>query len=138
MKPPPSLNPSILNSSKLQITFSRKSSRKSLEEYCADAVYPSVRAVSTRYLYQISKNKNLEYKNENERKKKLWAAITRLSLEDLTKALQIIGLNNPSFQATAEVVDVDIVAQSESTLWRLKFFVKDALKAKGTSICLLN
>ncbi|CAN1130211.1 Transcription factor GTE1 [Linum perenne] len=64
-------------------------------------------------------------------KRKLGAALTRLSPEDLTKALEIVAQNNPSFQATAEEVDLDIDAQSESTLWRLKFFVRDALEAQG-------
>ncbi|KAJ6767884.1 TRANSCRIPTION FACTOR GTE1-LIKE [Salix koriyanagi] len=68
-----------------------------------------------------------------EEKRKLGAALTRLSPEDLTKALEIVAQNNPSFQATAEEVDLDIDAQSESTLWRLKFFVKDALEVQGKS-----
>ncbi|CAI0625611.1 unnamed protein product [Linum tenue] len=66
-----------------------------------------------------------------EDKRKLGAALTRLSPEDLTKALEIVAQNNPEFQATAEEVDLDIDAQSESTLWRLKFFVRDALEAQA-------
>jgi hypothetical protein len=38
-------------------------------------------------------------------------ALTRLSPEDLTKALEIVARNNPGFQATAEEVDLDIDAQ---------------------------
>ncbi|KAJ6727198.1 TRANSCRIPTION FACTOR GTE6-RELATED [Salix purpurea] len=72
-------------------------------------------------------------KMSTEEKRKLGAALTRLSPEDLTKALEIVAQNNPSFQATAEEVDLDIDAQSESTLWRLKFFVKDALEVQGKS-----
>ncbi|KAL3581445.1 hypothetical protein D5086_015777 [Populus alba] len=68
-----------------------------------------------------------------EEKRKLGAALTRLSPEDLTKALEIVAQNNPGFQATAEEVDLDIDAQSETTLWRLKFFVKDALEVQGKS-----
>ncbi|PON63045.1 Bromodomain containing protein [Trema orientale] len=70
-----------------------------------------------------------------EEKRKLGAALTRLSPEDLGKALDIVAQNNPAFQATAEEVDLDIDAQSESTLWRLKFFVKDALEVQGKSSC---
>ncbi|KAG2729970.1 hypothetical protein I3843_01G267400 [Carya illinoinensis] len=66
-----------------------------------------------------------------EEKRKLGAALTKLSPEDLTKALEIVAQSNPCFQATAEEVDLDMDAQTESTLWRLKFFVKDALEAQG-------
>ncbi|XP_062155802.1 transcription factor GTE1 isoform X2 [Alnus glutinosa] len=72
-------------------------------------------------------------KTSTEEKRKLGAALAKLSPEDLTKALEIVAQNNPSFQATAEEVDLDIDAQSESTLWRLKFFVKDALEVQGKS-----
>ncbi|XP_041023585.1 transcription factor GTE6-like [Juglans microcarpa x Juglans regia] len=68
-----------------------------------------------------------------EEKRKLGAALTKLSPEDLTKALEIVAQSNPCFQSTAEEVDLDIDAQRESTLWRLKFFVKDALEAQGKS-----
>ncbi|XP_015870529.1 transcription factor GTE1 [Ziziphus jujuba] len=66
-----------------------------------------------------------------EEKKKLGTALTRLSPEDLNKALEIVAENNPSFQATAQEVDLDIDAQSEYTLWRLKVFVKEALKGQA-------
>ncbi|KAJ6772929.1 TRANSCRIPTION FACTOR GTE6-RELATED [Salix koriyanagi] len=62
-------------------------------------------------------------KMSSEEKRKLGVALTRLSPEDLTKALEIVAQNNPGFQATAEEVDLDIDAQAESTLWRLKFFL---------------
>ncbi|CAJ1947764.1 unnamed protein product [Sphenostylis stenocarpa] len=70
-------------------------------------------------------------KMSTEEKRKLGDALTRLSPEDLSKALEIVAQNNPSFQATAEEVDLDIDAQSESTLWRLKYFVKEALEVQG-------
>ncbi|XP_060966191.1 transcription factor GTE6-like isoform X2 [Cannabis sativa] len=70
-----------------------------------------------------------------EEKRKLGASLTKLSPEDLSKALEIVAQNNPGFQATAEEVDLDINAQIESTLWRLKFFVKDALEIQGKSSC---
>ncbi|KAF4371948.1 hypothetical protein F8388_000115 [Cannabis sativa] len=70
-----------------------------------------------------------------EEKRKLGASLTKLSPEDLSKALEIVAQNNPGFQATAEEVDLDIDAQTESTLWRLKFFVKDALEIQGKSSC---
>ncbi|KAF9674849.1 hypothetical protein SADUNF_Sadunf10G0169600 [Salix dunnii] len=72
-------------------------------------------------------------KMSTEEKRKLGVALTRLSPEDLTKALEIVAKNNPGFQATAEEVDLDIDAQAESTLWLLKFFVKDVLEVQGKS-----
>ncbi|KNA26043.1 hypothetical protein SOVF_001090 [Spinacia oleracea] len=70
-------------------------------------------------------------KMSTEEKRQLGIALTRLSTDDLSKALQIVARSNPGFVANAEEVDLDIDAQSESTLWRLKFFVKDALQAQG-------
>ncbi|KAE8655622.1 Transcription factor GTE1 [Hibiscus syriacus] len=70
-------------------------------------------------------------KMPTEEKKKLGMALTRLSPEDLSKALEIVAENNPGFQPTAQEVDLDIDAQSELTLWRLKFFVQDKLKHAG-------
>ncbi|XVF68402.1 hypothetical protein PTKIN_Ptkin10aG0202800 [Pterospermum kingtungense] len=67
-------------------------------------------------------------KMSTEEKKKLGTALTRLSPEDLSKALEIVAENNPGFQPTAQEVDLDIDAQSELTLWRLKVFVQDKLK----------
>ncbi|KAI5575209.1 hypothetical protein POPTR_010G219200v4 [Populus trichocarpa] len=72
-------------------------------------------------------------KMSTEEKRKLGVALTRLSPEDLTKALEIVARSNPGFQATAEEVDLDIDAQTESTLWRLKFLVKDVLEVQGKS-----
>ncbi|XP_022926550.1 transcription factor GTE1-like isoform X4 [Cucurbita pepo subsp. pepo] len=72
-------------------------------------------------------------KMSTEEKRKLGIALTRLSPEDLTKALEIVAENNPNFQATAQEVDLDIDAQNEYTLWRLKVFVKDALAIKSKS-----
>ncbi|KAF9601273.1 hypothetical protein IFM89_018383 [Coptis chinensis] len=66
-----------------------------------------------------------------EEKRKLGTGLSRLSPDDLTKALEIIAQKNPSFQATAEEVDIDMDAQCEATLWRLKFFVNEALVAKA-------
>ncbi|KAL7148306.1 hypothetical protein ABFS83_06G169500 [Erythranthe nasuta] len=63
-------------------------------------------------------------------KRKLGVALSKLCPEDLNKALEIVAQNNPTFEATAEEVELDINAQSESTLWRLKFFVKDVLKGR--------
>ncbi|KAK7277309.1 hypothetical protein RIF29_18460 [Crotalaria pallida] len=70
-------------------------------------------------------------KMSTEEKRKLGAALTELSPEDLSKALAIVAENNPSFQTNVEEVDLDMDAQSESTLWRLKFFVKEALEVQG-------
>ncbi|KAF4348612.1 hypothetical protein F8388_021000 [Cannabis sativa] len=75
----------------------------------------------------------LEWRMSTEEKRKLGSALTRLSPEDISKALEIVAENNPSFQATAQEVDLDIDAQSEYTLWRLKVFVKEALKVQGNN-----
>ncbi|KAK2984114.1 hypothetical protein RJ640_025441 [Escallonia rubra] len=68
-----------------------------------------------------------------EEKRKLGISLSQLCPEDLSKALEIVAQSNPSFKASALEVDLDIDAQSESTLWRLKFFVKDAMDVKGKS-----
>ncbi|KAF5823118.1 putative chromatin remodeler Bromodomain family [Helianthus annuus] len=72
-------------------------------------------------------------KMSTEEKKALMTVLTQLSPDDLNKALLIVAENNPSFQATGQEVDLDIDAQSESTLWKLKFFVKDLLQSQGKS-----
>ncbi|XP_055835136.1 transcription factor GTE6-like isoform X2 [Solanum dulcamara] len=68
-----------------------------------------------------------------EEKINLGIALTKLSPDDLSKALEIVAQSNPLFPASAEEVELDIDAQSELTLWRLKFFVKDALEVQGKS-----
>ncbi|XP_071689572.1 transcription factor GTE6-like [Rutidosis leptorrhynchoides] len=72
-------------------------------------------------------------KISTEEKKTLMTVLTQLSPEDLNKALLIVGQNNPDFQADDQEVDLDIDAQSESTLWKLKFFVKDLIQSRGKS-----
>lgn len=67
-------------------------------------------------------------KISTEEKRKLMAALSRLTSEDLCKVVEIVAEYNPSFPATAEEVDLDIDAQSESALWKLKFFMKNALQ----------
>ncbi|MCL7050975.1 hypothetical protein MKW94_025994 [Papaver nudicaule] len=68
-----------------------------------------------------------------EEKKKLGTGLSQLSPEDLNKALDIIAEKNPNFEATAEEVDIDMDAQTESTLWRLKILVKEGLEVKAKS-----
>ncbi|XP_042448420.1 transcription factor GTE1-like [Zingiber officinale] len=67
-------------------------------------------------------------KMTTEEKRKLGVGLSTLSPEDLNRALEIITEDNPSFQATGEVVDLDLDAQSETTLWKLKFFMKRVLE----------
>ncbi|XP_058778983.1 transcription factor GTE6-like [Vicia villosa] len=64
-------------------------------------------------------------------KRNLGIDLARLSAEDLSRALDIVAQANPSFQANADEVELDINAQSESTLWRLNFFVRDALEVQS-------
>ncbi|XP_049408352.1 transcription factor GTE1-like [Solanum stenotomum] len=72
-------------------------------------------------------------KISTEDRKQLGNALTKLSPEDLNKALLIVAQNDPAFQPTATEVELDMNAQSESTLWKLKFFVQDVLHAQGKS-----
>ncbi|XP_075477565.1 transcription factor GTE1-like [Primulina tabacum] len=72
-------------------------------------------------------------KMSTEEKKRLGTAIARLSPEDINKALEIVAQNDPNFQAIGETVEVDINAQSELTLWKLKLFVKDRLQTQPKS-----
>lgn len=50
-------------------------------------------------------------KMTTEEKRKLGVGLSTLSPEDLNKALEIIAESNPNFQATGEVVDLDMDAQ---------------------------
>ncbi|GAB2222747.1 hypothetical protein Droror1_Dr00016871 [Drosera rotundifolia] len=70
-------------------------------------------------------------KMSTEEKRQIGTALSRLSADDLSKALEIVAQCNSGLQIAAEEVDLDIDALNESTLWRLKFSVKDALQARG-------
>ncbi|KAJ8494268.1 hypothetical protein OPV22_015989 [Ensete ventricosum] len=70
-------------------------------------------------------------KMSTKEKRELSVGLSSLSPEDLNKALEIIAQNNPIFRATGEVVELDMDAQSESTLWKLKLFVKGALELQA-------
>uniref|UniRef100_A0A7N0V5X2 Uncharacterized protein n=1 Tax=Kalanchoe fedtschenkoi TaxID=63787 RepID=A0A7N0V5X2_KALFE len=72
-------------------------------------------------------------KISNDEKRKIGSALTKLSPENLSKALDIVAQTNPDFAATAEEVDLDMDALSETTLWRLKIFTKDALELQEKS-----
>lgn len=50
-------------------------------------------------------------KMTTEDKKRLASAITRLSPEDINKAIEIIAQNDPTFRTAGETVEVDIDAQ---------------------------
>ncbi|CAL5036580.1 unnamed protein product [Urochloa decumbens] len=70
-------------------------------------------------------------KMTTDEKRKLGAGLCHLSPDDLNKALEIVAQDNPNFQTKAEEVDLDMDAQSETTLWRLKFFVREALERQA-------
>ncbi|KAF8025728.1 hypothetical protein BT93_F2535 [Corymbia citriodora subsp. variegata] len=72
-------------------------------------------------------------KISTEEKKKIAAALDKLPVEDVDKALEIVAQNDPSFQSKGDLVDLNLDAQSQYTLWRLKFFVKGALEVQGKS-----
>jgi hypothetical protein len=70
-------------------------------------------------------------KMTTDEKRKLGAGLCHLSPEDLSKALELVAQDSPDFQITAEEVELDMDAQSETTLWRLKFFVREALERQA-------
>lgn len=63
-------------------------------------------------------------------KRRLGTALTQLSPDNLNKALLIIAQSNPSFQATAEEVDVDIDAQVTPLSLSSKVLFVHVLKTK--------
>ncbi|KAM0915089.1 hypothetical protein ACQ4PT_011110 [Festuca glaucescens] len=71
-------------------------------------------------------------KMTTDEKRKLGAGLCHLSPEDLSKALELVAQDNPSFQTSAEEVELDMDAQSETTLWRLKYFVREALERQAS------
>lgn len=68
-----------------------------------------------------------------EEKRNLGRALSMLPAEDLNKVLEIVAKNNPHFPIQDEEVELDLDAQNEFTLWRLKFFVNDALGAPANT-----
>ncbi|KAL5071022.1 hypothetical protein RYX36_021909, partial [Vicia faba] len=52
----------------------------------------------------------------------LVADITKLSPDNLRKALEIVNENNPNFQVSREDVTLNLDSQSNYTLWRLYMF----------------
>uniref|UniRef100_A0A453QL85 Bromo domain-containing protein n=1 Tax=Aegilops tauschii subsp. strangulata TaxID=200361 RepID=A0A453QL85_AEGTS len=72
-------------------------------------------------------------KMTTDEKRKLGAGLCHLTPDDLSKALELVAQDNPDFQTTAEEVDLDMDAQSETTLWRLKFFVREALERQANA-----
>lgn len=64
-------------------------------------------------------------------KRNIGIALSKLRPEDLTTALEMVVKTNSKFVLRDEDMELDIDALSESTLWRLKFFVKDALRVQG-------
>ncbi|PWA44287.1 Bromodomain-containing protein [Artemisia annua] len=63
-----------------------------------------------------------------EEKRTLVKILTELSPDDLQKALLIVSQNSPNFEATCDEVELDMDTQSESILWKLKFFLRDIIE----------
>ncbi|KAL1199860.1 Transcription factor GTE6 [Cardamine amara subsp. amara] len=63
-----------------------------------------------------------------EEKRNIGLALLKLSPDDLQKVLSIVAQADPNFQPRAEEVNIEMDVLDEPTLWRLKFFVKDALE----------
>ncbi|XP_030444931.2 transcription factor GTE1-like [Syzygium oleosum] len=77
-------------------------------------------------------------KISTDEKRKIAAALDELPVEDVDKALEIVAQYDPSFQSKSDLVDLDLDAQSECTLWRLKFFVKGALEVQEKSATVVD
>lgn len=77
-------------------------------------------------------------KISTEEKRKIAAALDKLPVEDVDKALEIVAQYDPNFQSKGDLVDLDLDAQNESTLWKLKFFIKDALEAQARSSAVVD
>ncbi|XP_056164905.1 transcription factor GTE1 isoform X4 [Syzygium oleosum] len=71
-------------------------------------------------------------------KRKIAAALDKLPVEDVDKALEIVAQYDPSFQSKGDLVDLDLDAQSEPVLWKLKIFVKGALEVQGKSSAVVD
>ncbi|PWA51870.1 hypothetical protein CTI12_AA458700 [Artemisia annua] len=69
------------------------------------------------------------YEISFEEKRTLVKILTKLSPDDLQKALLIVAQNSPNFEATCDEVELDMDTQSESILWKLKFFLRDIIEA---------
>lgn len=95
----------------------------SSELYEVDMLLEELRAVV------ISKCRRIS----TDEKRKIAAALDKLPVEDVDRALEIVAQYDPSFQSKGDLVDLDLDAQSESALWKLKFFVKAALEVQGKS-----
>uniref|UniRef100_A0A1J3K305 Transcription factor GTE6 n=1 Tax=Noccaea caerulescens TaxID=107243 RepID=A0A1J3K305_NOCCA len=64
----------------------------------------------------------------SEEKLNIGMALSKLSPDDLQKVLGIVAQADPNFQPKAGEVTIEMDVLDEPTLWRLKFFVKDALE----------
>ncbi|XP_048130567.1 transcription factor GTE1-like isoform X2 [Rhodamnia argentea] len=127
----------------------RTARKISNELYEADMHLEELRAIL------ISKCRKIS----TDEKRKIAAALDKLPVEDVDKALEIVAQYDPSFRSKGDLVDLDLDAQvgispshtpalesnilivlftvdlvqSECTLWRLKFFVKGALEVQEKS-----
>ncbi|KAK3427288.1 hypothetical protein EUGRSUZ_F03534 [Eucalyptus grandis] len=101
----------------------RMARKISNELYNADMHLEKLRAIV------ISKCRKIS----TDEKRKIAVALDKLPMEDVDKALEIVAEYDPSFQSKGDLVDLDLDAQSERTLWRLKFFVKGALEVQEKS-----
>lgn len=61
-------------------------------------------------------------KISTEEKRSIGNALTLLSPEDLSKALEIIAQSNPSFQSAAEEIEIDMDAQVRSDAFLYSVF----------------
>ncbi|XP_039123949.1 transcription factor GTE6-like [Dioscorea cayenensis subsp. rotundata] len=63
-----------------------------------------------------------------EDKRQLSTGLCHLPFEEICKAIEIVAKKDPSFHSNIEFVDLDLDKQSESTLWKLRLLLKDAMQ----------
>lgn len=101
-----------------ETTYANKAKDISTELYEVDMQLKSLKEMVVQKCRKLS----------TQEKKMLGVTLGKLTLENLYRALDVVAETNPIFQPTADEVDLDLDAQSDYTLWRLKAFVKDALE----------
>ncbi|WVZ25267.1 hypothetical protein V8G54_003811 [Vigna mungo] len=101
-----------------ETTYANKAKDISTELYEVDMQLKSLKEMVIQKCRKLS----------TQEKKMLGVTLGKLSLENLYRALDVVAETNPIFQPTGDEVDLDLDAQSDYTLWRLKAFVKDALE----------
>ncbi|KAF8026270.1 hypothetical protein BT93_F2930 [Corymbia citriodora subsp. variegata] len=113
----------------LDMQLAKEAANARMARKISDELYEADMHLETLREIVISKCRKMS----TDEKRKIAAALDKLPVEDVDKALEIVGQFDPSFQSKGDLVDLDLDAQNECTLWRLKFFVKGALEVQEKS-----